>query len=222
MKLIDLHTHTFFSDGVLSPAELVYRCKLMECEAVAITDHVDYSNLEFVLGSIKKAAAKLRKYYEIEVVTGVELTYIPPVDIESMVNEARQNGAEIVVVHGETSAEEVPKGTNLAAVKAKCDILAHPGHLSEREAEIAKSNNVCIELTTRNGHRNTNNEVYIAAKKKGCKIVLNTDTHSPADLIEEYTVKKILHLCNMGIENYAEFRSNSWELVEKARQTRRR
>ena len=28
MELIDLHTHTFFSDGVLSPAELVYRCKL--------------------------------------------------------------------------------------------------------------------------------------------------------------------------------------------------
>ncbi len=129
-EIIDLHTHTFLSDGVLAPSELVYRYKLKNCLAVAITDHADYSNIEFIINSISRTAVKLREFYNIEVITGIELTYIPPADIENMINFARKTGAELVLVHGETSAESVPPGTNIAAVNAKCDILAHPGELS--------------------------------------------------------------------------------------------
>jgi len=47
--MIDLHTHTLFSDGVLLPAELARRAQVLGYQALAMTDHVDSSNLEFVL-----------------------------------------------------------------------------------------------------------------------------------------------------------------------------
>ena len=36
---IDLHSHTYYSDGVLSPAELVTRAVTHKVDVLAITDH---------------------------------------------------------------------------------------------------------------------------------------------------------------------------------------
>jgi len=38
--LYDFHTHTFHSDGVLSPIELIRRAFVKGYSAIAITDHV--------------------------------------------------------------------------------------------------------------------------------------------------------------------------------------
>lgn len=221
MKLIDLHTHTFFSDGVLSPSELVYRYKISGCEAVALTDHVDYSNMEFVLQSMHKAAPKLRKYYEIEVIVGIELTYIPPKDIKNMIEIGRKMGAELVLVHGETSAENVPPGTNLAAVKARCDILVHPGYLTDEVAKTAFDKDVYIELTTRKGHSKTNSDVSESAIRNNCRIILNTDCHSPADLLDKEKIKKVLKQCNLEESYWEILRKNSLRLVETIKEKRK-
>ncbi len=42
--MIDLHTHSFFSDGELIPSELIRRAEAIGYKAIAITDHVDSSN----------------------------------------------------------------------------------------------------------------------------------------------------------------------------------
>lgn len=220
MEFIDLHTHTFFSDGVLSPSELVYRYKVRGCQAVALTDHVDYSNMEFVINSTCKAVPKLSKYYEIDVIVGVELTYIPPQDIQNMVNLAREMGAEIIIVHGETSVEQVPPGTNMAGINAKCDILAHPGYLTDEAAQAAKENGVSIELTTRNGHRNTNKEVFTVAQRNSCNIILNTDFHEPDDIMDEMKVGRVLNHCEIDYAYFEIFKSNTLELVEKIKRKR--
>lgn len=47
--MIDLHTHSLFSDGALIPAELIRRFEVLGYTAVAITDHVDSSLLDFVV-----------------------------------------------------------------------------------------------------------------------------------------------------------------------------
>ena len=44
-KRIDLHMHSLFSDGELLPSELARRALKLNHEAIAITDHVDYSNI---------------------------------------------------------------------------------------------------------------------------------------------------------------------------------
>ena len=61
------------------------------------------------------------------------------------------SGAELVVVHGETPAEPVRPGTNRAALEAGVDILAHPGFLTQAEAELAREKGVCLEITSRAG-----------------------------------------------------------------------
>ena len=45
-KRIDLHMHSLFSDGELLPSELARRAANLNHEVIAITDHVDYSNVE--------------------------------------------------------------------------------------------------------------------------------------------------------------------------------
>ena len=37
--MIDLHTHTFFSDGVLIPSELFQRARAKGYHTIAVTDH---------------------------------------------------------------------------------------------------------------------------------------------------------------------------------------
>ncbi|MEW6509560.1 MAG: PHP domain-containing protein [Bacteroidota bacterium] len=62
----DLHLHTTFSDGALSPRELIDRARQAGLDAIAITDH-DHT------GALDEALA-LGREAGIEVITGVELS----------------------------------------------------------------------------------------------------------------------------------------------------
>jgi histidinol phosphatase-like PHP family hydrolase len=215
--MIDLHTHTFFSDGILSPSELVYRAKYKGYTAIALTDHVDYSNMETVIVSITKVARILTENYGILVLPGAELTYIPPKLIKDAADKCRKLGAKIIVVHGETLAETVPPKTNICAVEAGVDILAHPGHLSEEEAGIATENNVKIEITSRRGHDVTNKEVAEVALKKKAKLVLDTDTHIPKNLFSKELIAQVLSDAGLPSNYYDIMQKNSLEIIKSKR-----
>ncbi len=161
--MIDLHTHTIFSDGELIPSELVRRAEVLGYTAIGITDHVDYTNIEHVLTCVSKAKY-LEDVLDIRVLVGVEITHVPPQKIGPLAILARKLGAEIVVVHGETPAEPVRPGTNRAALEARVDILAHPGFITLEEAELARENDVCLEITSRSGHNITNGHVARMAR----------------------------------------------------------
>lgn len=181
--MIDLHTHTIFSDGELIPSELVRRAYVLGYTVIGLTDHVDFTNIEFILSSIFKV-----KYMEdaigIKILCGVEITHVPPEKIGSLSSLARRLGAEIIVVHGETPVEPVMPGTNRAAIEAGVDILAHPGFITIEEADLARENDVCLEITSRLGHNITNGHVARIALEAGAKMVVDTDAHSPDDLID--------------------------------------
>src|SRR5512137_1163108 len=110
----DLHTHTTLTDGEMIPIELVRRMAVLGYTTVAITDHADSTNLHFLIETLQKLkdAARL---YGIDLLCGVELTHIPPELIGISAREAKQAGADIVIVHGETIVEPVAEGTNRAA-----------------------------------------------------------------------------------------------------------
>lgn len=191
IRLIDLHTHTIFSDGELLPSELVRRAVIHGYKAIALTDHADYTNLEQLIEAGQKAKY-LENEWDIRVLVGVELTHVPPRKIAPLAKKAKELGAEIVVVHGETTSEPVAPGTNTASVACEyVDILAHPGLISEEDVEKAKENNVCLEITARNGHNLTNGHVARLALEIGATLLVNTDTHSPDDLITDETALKI-------------------------------
>lgn len=184
MRRIDFHSHTFFSDGELLPAELVNRAQTLGHKAIAITEHVGPSNLESVLKKVSKASEDLSREMEIQVIPGVELTHVPISSVPDLAAKSRELGAKIVLVHGETVVEPVPPGTNLAALKCEnVDILAHPGMLSEEEAEIASESGTFLEISARDGHSLTNGRVANLAVEFGAELLVNTDAHSPEDLI---------------------------------------
>ncbi|MDP2766773.1 MAG: histidinol phosphate phosphatase domain-containing protein [Candidatus Methanoperedens sp.] len=188
--MIDLHTHSTFSDGEMIPSELVRRAVFHGYTALAITDHVDFTNIEHVLTCVKKVKS-LEDDYDIRIFAGVELTHVPPGKIPLLVEKARSLGAEIVVVHGETIVEPVPAGTNHTAVSLDIDILAHPGFIAVEDAELAKENGICLEITSRNGHNRTNGHVVRIANETGACLIVNTDSHEPHDLITDETAFQI-------------------------------
>jgi histidinol phosphatase-like PHP family hydrolase len=188
--MIDLHTHSTFSDGELIPSELVRRAVFHGYTAIAITDHVDFTNVEHILSCMKNIKS-LEDDYDIRIFPGVELTHVPPGKMPKLVDMARKLGAEIVVVHGETTVEPVPPGTNHTAVTLDIDILAHPGLITVEDAELARDNGICLEITSRNGHNRTNGHVARIAKETGASLVVDTDTHAPHDLITDEVALKI-------------------------------
>lgn len=188
--MIDLHTHSSFSDGELIPSELVRRAVVLGYKAIAITDHVDYTNIEHILSCVGNVKS-LEDDYDIRIFSGVEITHVPPAKIPLLVKTARKLGAEVIVVHGETSVEPVPQGTNHVAVSLDIDILAHPGFIAIEDAMTAKENGICLEITSRNGHNRTNGHVARIANEAGTDLIVDTDSHAPHDLINDETAFKI-------------------------------
>lgn len=213
--MIDLHTHSIFSDGELIPSELIRRAKVAGYRAIAITDHGDQSNIDFVIPRIIKVCRKLSEAYDIIVVPGIELTHVPPIFIGELAKEVRSLGARIVLVHGETIAEPVAPGTNLAALHAEVDILAHPGLITAEEASLACEKGIFLEITTRRGHSLTNGHVLKTARLCGAKLVLNTDTHSPADIVSRDQAHNIARGSGMTEDEVAAMFKNSAYLAEK-------
>ena len=189
--MIDMHTHTIFSDGELIPSELVRRAVVHGYRAIAITDHVDFTNVEHVLSNVKKAKY-LEDELEIRVFAGVEITHVPPRKIAPLAAMAKEMGADVVVVHGETINEPVMAGTNAAAVVCEdVDILAHPGFITADEVQTSIENDVCLEITARNGHNRTNGYVAKIGMELGATLVVNTDTHSPGNLMTRDFARKV-------------------------------
>ncbi len=190
--MIDLHTHSLLSDGVLLPSELARRAEEKGYQVIAITDHVDFSNVERVLSSIIKAVEHINRTMKIRAIAGCETTHISPLEIPAMVQMCRSLGAKIIVMHGESLVEPVMRNTNKKAIESRVDILAHPGLLSEDEAAMAVENNIFIEITTRKGHCLGNGRIVQLWYKYGFRLVLNTDTHCPEDLIDDEFAKKAI------------------------------
>jgi len=190
--MIDLHTHSFFSDGELVPSELIRRAMVKGYRYLAITDHVDFSNYKFVIESIGEGIDKIASQLsEITVFPGVEITHVPPAVIPELIEKCRETGAKIVVVHGETIVEPVASETNRYAITGKVDILAHPGLITWEDVLLAKENGVRLEITTRGGHSYTNGHVSKLAVKAGAKLIIDTDSHSPYDLVTREDAGKI-------------------------------
>ncbi len=180
--MIDLHTHSLFSDGELIPAELVRRFEVAGYRTLAITDHGDQSNIDLIIPRLVAFCEEVNRLQGICLIPGIELTHLRPETIPALVSRSRKLGARLVVVHGETIVEPVAPGTNRMAIESSADILAHPGLITEEEVLLAKEHSVYLELTSRKGHSLTNGHVAKLAHRMGAPMILNSDTHAPGDI----------------------------------------
>ena len=123
--MIDLHTHTTFSDGSLTPTQLVEAAAAMGLTAVAITDHDTVDGLPEALAAGERLA--------IEVVPGVELNLEHERITMDMLgyflggcpsDELKQELAELRVYRDERNARIVERLAGLGFVLDAADLAA--------------------------------------------------------------------------------------------------
>ncbi len=213
--MIDLHTHCFFSDGELVPAEHLRRVEVLGYEAIAITDHADSSNIDFLIPRIAQAAKDLNQHSQTRLLVGVELTHVPPALINELAIKSRKLGAEVIVVHGETVVEPVIPGTNRAALECdEVDVLAHPGFITPEEMELAAGKGVLVELSGRKGHSLTNGYVAALALEYGAKLAVNADAHGPSDFLTKEMAEIVARGAGLTGEQYSQICQNMAEFVK--------
>jgi len=181
--MYNLHCHSLLSDGALLPSEVTRRYEEKGYAAIAITDHVDYSNIEITVKAILEFYQHWPKDSQIKVLPGIELTHLPLEQFKPLAEYARKEGIKIIVAHGETPVEPVIRGTNRACLEADIDILAHPGRICDEDVKFAKDRGIFLEITSRKGHRDANHYVVERALKFGARLILNNDSHNPEDII---------------------------------------
>ena len=211
--MIDLHTHTLLSDGELLPSELARRAQEAGYKVIGITDHVDSSNIDFVVPRIIAACSDINKNWKIKAIAGVEITHMPLELIKSTVKFVRSKGIKLVLAHGETIVEPVIKGTNKESLLSGVSILTHPGLITLEDAKLAAAKNIYLEITARKGHSLSNGHVVKMARLAGAKLVLNTDSHTPDNLIKKDFAEKVLQGAGLDKKEIAQVFKNSEELV---------
>jgi len=85
----------------------------------------------------------------------------------------------------------VAPGTNRAALEADIDILAHPGLITLEDVLLAKERGIFLELSARKGHCLANGHVARLARKAGARLIVNTDSHGPGDLVTREQAERV-------------------------------
>jgi len=187
----DFHSHSYLSDGGTSATDMWNEAEALEHRALALTDHLSMENPKPLLDRLHEEA-KAWEGSAFTPIVGVELTKIPPRRIAAVARAARKGGAEIVIVHGESIVENVPAGTNHAAIDSGVvDVLAHPGLIDPKDVELAKAHSVVLEISGRRGHSLTNGHVARLALELGAELVVDSDAHDPGQLIPLERARKI-------------------------------
>ncbi len=204
--MFDLHIHSLLSDGELLPSELARRYEARGFKTIAITDHVDFSNIKSVVESIVGFCSSWPKG-RIKVLPGIELTHLALNQYKTAVLYARERGIKIIVAHGETLVEPVINGTNRAALEADIDILAHPGLISESDVKFAAKKSIFLELSARKGHCLANGYVSRLALKYGAKLCVNSDSHSPADIPSSDFLKSVVLAAGVPVLHFSKIKT---------------
>ncbi|MBM4419216.1 MAG: histidinol phosphate phosphatase domain-containing protein [Chloroflexi bacterium] len=200
-EVYDFHTHTYLSDGELSPIELIRRAIVRGYRVIGLADHAGPGTMEVVVPQLVDACAYCSQHWDILAIPGVELTHLPPGEIDRCAREARRLGARLIVVHGETPVEPVPPGTNAAAVASDAvDVVAHPGLLLLEEAGEACRRGIFLEISPRRGHSLANGHVARLSEATGARGIVNSDGHSPADLLTAELARHVARCSGLGEE----------------------
>lgn len=210
--MIDFHIH-IGTNGLL-PAEALRRAALCGCRAAGLVLRTDGGDLRH-LPQMVAEVQRLSLFMNIEAFAGVELAHVPPALLPDAVRAAREAGAELVLVHGETLADGVADGTNLAAVDAGADILAHPGLVDEQVSAYAAEKGVALELSACPRHGLANGHVAAQAQRFGCALVPGSAARAVADFTSRPAWKAVCRGAAMSQAMQDTFRNNAENLVKR-------
>lgn len=82
-RVYDLHTHTFYSDGALAPAELVARAAANGVQVLALTDHDVTDGVPEAQAAAQQAGIMLVPGVEISVTWGAQTVHVVGLNIDT-------------------------------------------------------------------------------------------------------------------------------------------
>lgn len=88
----------------------------------------------------------------------------------------------------------MPRGTNLAAIEAKADVLLHPGLITKEEASLAAVHGVALELCAHPKHCLANGHVAVMAASAGARLVVGSGARSVDAMLD----RRGLELIRLG------------------------
>ncbi len=222
--MIDFHIEI---NEQLPPASAVFYAKSLGLRAIALiadTDHIPVSaeairngntqediNASPHIASLletQKYIHELAVYYDMQVIFGIQLRHVPPALLETAVAFYRSFNIPFIGVHGESISDIVEKGTNFSAIRAKADILFNAGLIDEKCVELAKENNVFLEVSTHPKHAYANAHLAKLADKHGAKLALGSKARSLHEIHSPEMQRMILKGACVEKEN-------SYELLQK-------
>ena len=201
------------ASGGLDAASALRYASLAGLRFVGLTVKSDGSDLSR-LGAVVSHVRRLSLYADMEARTGVELHHVPPALLPDTVRQAREAGAEIVIVHGETLCDQVETGTNFAAIEAGADILAHPGLIDEKCAEFAAERGVALEFTSCPRHALANAHVADLALRFGCLLVRGSAARCASELATRSFWMQVVR--GADVFGNSEGKSNLLKLIENS------
>jgi len=194
----DVHTHTNWSDGGNTIAEMVAGAAEFGHDYLAVTDHATGPGM---VGGVGVSDERLREQIaevesvaadaDIDVFTGVEAN----IGADGSVSVADDLLAELDVVVASPHAALDGDGTDrlvAAAQHPDVNVIGHPTgrYLNRREgldidvervASVAADNDTALEINANPARLDLGGGAVKQAIEAGATIVINTDAHSPGD-----------------------------------------
>lgn len=223
--MFDFHIHVSCAGGRegLLPSEALRLAKCAGFRAVGLIVRADAATLPVLLPRLGPLLKTCSLYAGIEAFAGVELVHVPPALLPDAVEEARNLGAALVLGHGESVPRRMTEltevGTNLAAIRAGVDILAHPGLITPEDAELAAEKNVLLEVSTAPRHCLANGHVVRMAERFGCGLILGSDAAAAEDFESAEVMQALRKAAALGAgmdaEGLSRLHVTERELVQK-------
>ncbi len=95
MKNTDLHTHSYYSDGQISPKELVQLAKRKKIKYLALTDHNSVRGIKEAIQEGKKQKIKVIPAVEIRCNDAEILGYFIDINNRELIKKLKQNSKEL-------------------------------------------------------------------------------------------------------------------------------
>ncbi|MFV0440642.1 MAG: PHP domain-containing protein [Lachnospirales bacterium] len=173
----DLHTHTSFSDGTLSPSDLIKLAYKKNIKAVSITDHDTITGIYEGREEAKKLGVNF--------INGIELSCLTADNIELHIlgydfdiDDNFKNGIAMAVEQRAIRNKKIIKLMNNANINIPFDFLeTFPNQSIVTRAHFAK-------FLIENGYAKDKNDAFSKYLTRGCKTYVPKQYISPKECID--------------------------------------
>ena len=153
MIKIDLHSHTHFSDGTLSPQELIDRAHNMQLDVLAITDHDTVASIPeaLIYQSSQKRPLQIVPGVEISTswhnfdihILGLNVDYQDEVFLERLAEQSRRRESRALLI------DEKLQKAGVQGIYEKAKLLAGKGQITRAHfARVMVSTGVVKDMDT--------------------------------------------------------------------------